>query len=124
MDNEKTIFSLELTIAKLLRAGVLIAGLFIFAGWVASVHWSVNPFAEHTVFHGVPLTQELKQAWLGGEWAKLSTFFGLILLVALPFTRVVMTAYLFIHQKEYVLATLAMIVTIALIFSFSLGFEI
>lgn len=122
MENEDGIFALELTIAKLLRAGVLVAGAFIFIGWMSRFSWSRNPFSEFALFHEEPLLPVLRRAWTGGDWGLLTMYLGLVGLIALPFTRVAMTALLFVRRREFALASFAALVLLGLLFSFSLGF--
>lgn len=119
---DKSVFSLELTIAKLLRVGVIIAGLLIFAGWMSRFDFVRNPLAEFGTFHDEPLIPILRRAWDMRDWGLLTMYAGLISLIALPFTRVLMTAVLFVRQREYILAAFAALVVAGLLFSFSLGF--
>ncbi len=114
---------LELRISKLLRAGVLVAGLFMFIGWMAQLSADPHPFAAFAQYRRVPLMDSLENAYITGNWGMLTSYAGLFLLVGLPSVRVLLTAILFLRQKEYRLAAIALFVLLALILSFSLGIE-
>lgn len=121
---EKNLFELELLIAKILRYGVLIAGFFIFIGWMSQIRLAGNPFLEFEHYRAEPLVALIPKLRSNSEWGLLTSYFGLILLIALPFLRVLMTAFLFVKQREYLLAGVAGLVMFGLLLSFSLGFKL
>jgi hypothetical protein len=116
--------SLELKIAKFLRYGVLAAGLLMLIGWGASIPHAVDPFAHLKQHTASPLMDRLTVHVMAGEWPSILAYAGLSLLIALPLIRVLLTAILFIKQKELLLAGIASLVLIGLFLSFSLGFQI
>lgn len=123
MKNDQ-LLSLELRISLLLRWGVLLAGAFLLVGWVTLLDFSQNPLAAFHEYKGESLKQSLQTAVDNGQWGLLVAYLGLVLLISLPLLRVLMTAILFVKQKEKVLAVIAFFVFAALILSFSLGIEL
>lgn len=118
------LLSLELKISKLLRWGVLAAGLLMALGWISLLDFSQNPLAAFHDYKGEPLTESLETALQNQQWGLLAAYAGLIVLISLPLLRVLMTAILFIKQKEKTLAAIAFFVFAILILSFSLGIEL
>ena len=117
-------YDLEITIAKVLRYGVLLAGAVIFVGWMIHLHWSGNPFTEFREYHPHAVIPHLRVLWQNQEWGTLLSYSGLTMLVILPLTRVMMTAILFMRQKDLWMASFAIVVMAGLLLSFALGFEI
>lgn len=118
------LLNLELRISLLLRWGVLAAGALMLIGWVTLLDFSQNPLAAFHEYKGEGLKESLQQALDNGAWGLLVAYLGLALLISLPLLRVLMTAVLFVKQKERVLAAIAFFVFITLILSFSLGIEL
>jgi len=116
--------SLELKISKLLRYGVMLAGAFMLFGWITLLDFSKNPLEAFHDYQHKSFEQSLQSAFESQQWGLLIAYFGLILLISLPLLRVLMTAILFIKQKEKTLAFAAFFVFVVLIISFSLGVEI
>lgn len=116
--------SLELRISKFLRAGVIAAGVMMLIGWFFQLVLHGASFELLKTYNALALSDTLLAAYNNHEWAELISYLGLIILIALPITRVFLTAFLFFKQKEYVLAGIASFVLIALIVSFSLGIEL
>jgi len=121
---EEKMYDLELTIAKVLRYGVLLAGFVILVGWTMQIHGAEDPFAAFQKYTEHPLKEELRTLIWNRNWGLLTCYFGLTLLILLPFARVLMTAILFLRQREYIMATIAAIVMAGLLLSISLGFQI
>lgn len=116
--------ALELKISKFLRAGVLLAGFFMLIGWVSDLLLHGSSFESFKLYHEVSLVETVKIAFATHAWGEIISYLGLTILIALPITRVFLTAFLFLKQKEYLLAGIASFVLIALIVSFSLGIEL
>lgn len=116
--------ALELFIAKFLRYGVLIAGAVIFLGWMSQINFHRNVFEEFHVYQHMPLGDTLSFLWLQQSYGLLLAYVGLILLISLPLLRVVMTAGLFLIEKDYLMAVCALLVLGGLALSIALGFEI
>lgn len=122
---------LELRIAVLLRAGVLLSAFVMALGWLWG--WvrvtALNP-AQQGAFKALqtytrrPLSTSLEAHWVSGNWPALLCYLGLFLLVALPAVRVLLTAVLFALQRDRILSVLAAAVFLALVASFFLGLEI
>lgn len=116
--------SLEFKISKFLRLGVIVAAVFMSIGWFTQLAFQKHSLELLKTYHAVSLGETLKIAYLNNQWSELIAYLGLMILIALPITRVFLTAFLFVKQKEYLLAGIASIVLIALIVSFSLGIEL
>lgn len=123
MSDDK-LLSLELKISALLRWGVLLAGAFMLIGWASMLDFTQNPLAAFHDYKGESLHDSLQSALTNQQWGLLIAYVGLVILISLPLLRVLMTAILFVKQKEKVLATIAFIVFATLILSFSLGIEL
>lgn len=122
MDQE--LESLELKISKFLRAGVLTAGALLAIGWCASVFNGSGAVDQLTTYVPTPLAHDLKSSLANQEYFRLISYLGLVTLILLPFTRVVLTAVLFIKRREWVLAGAAAFVSLALIISVILGIDL
>lgn len=116
-----TLYDLELKISKLLRAGVLVAGSFIFVGWIWNVIVNGDRLLQFKEYHATSLIDSIRNDLALGQYAVLITYFGLTLLVLLPAARVLLTGILFLVQKELTLGLIAIFVFLALVASFSLG---
>lgn len=116
--------TLELKIAKFLRGGVFLAGLVMFVGWIWKTKWKGNPFFVFETYDQIPLTDMLTHLYIRGDWGTLISYVGLVILISLPVIRVLLTAILFVKQKEYALAGIALIVLAGLSASMLLGIEL
>jgi uncharacterized membrane protein len=116
--------SLELKIAHFLRAGVIISGVIMFAGWMTQFKLSGNPFFNFETYDRISLSELIKFHIHKKDWGILLSYLGLISLISLPLIRVLLTAILFIKQKEFKLAVIAVVVLIGLMASMSLGIEL
>ncbi len=116
--------SLELKISKFLRAGVLLAGIFLAIGWISNLFLHGFNYEHLQTYHELSLLDALKAIVARGNWGDLIGYIGLGILIFLPISRVFLTAWLFIKQKEYLLAGIAGFVLVALIVSFTLGIEL
>jgi uncharacterized membrane protein len=116
--------TLELKIAKFLRGGVFLAGAIMFVGWIWKTKWNGNPFFNFESYDRIPFTQMLQHHFYRGDWGTLVSYAGLLILISLPLIRVILTAILFVKQKEYALAGIALIVLSGLTASILLGIEL
>jgi uncharacterized membrane protein len=123
MSHDK-LLSLELRISLLLRWGVLLAGAFMLIGWASMLDFTQNPLAAFQDYKSESLHESLLNALTQNQWGLLIAYAGLTILISLPLLRVLMTAVLFVKQKETVLAAIAFFVFATLILSFSLGIEL
>jgi uncharacterized membrane protein len=116
--------SLELRISKLLRYGVMAAGAFLLLGWISLLDFTQNPLAAFHEYRSQSFEQSLANAWESHDWGLLIAYAGLLMLISLPLLRVLMTAILFVKQKEKILAAIAFFVFAILILSFTQGIEL
>lgn len=116
--------NLELKISKFLRLGVLASGLFLAIGWLGNFSFENSQPARFANYSPTSLVRSLELAVMDGNWALLLSYGGLIILISLPMIRVLLTAVLFVKQKEHILAVIAGVVLLALIISFSFGIEL
>lgn len=124
MKNDEQLLKLELLIAKLLRYGVLFAGALLLIGWCSQFNFTENPLAQFSTFHRETLLTSIRTHFSQGEWGILTAYVGLVALISLPFLRVILTAFLFFKQREFVLAGVATFVCFALLVSVLLGIDI
>ena len=115
---------LELKISKFLRAGVIIAGIFLSIGWMSLLYYNGSTFETLKIYHEAPLMGALGAALDAHSWTIIIAYLGLVILISLPILRVFLTAIIFVKQKEYLLAGIAGFVLITLIVSFTLGIEL
>jgi uncharacterized membrane protein len=116
--------SLEIKISKFLRFGVLFAGFFILVGWLLNFQWSGNPFAGFESYDHIQFSDLALVYYRNQNWGVLICYVGLFLLISLPIIRVLLTAILFLKQKEFILAGIALFVLSGLLISFTLGIEL
>lgn len=119
-----SIHKTELMISKFLRGGVSVSGGCLLLGMIGEVWIHGTSLEGFKQYSRIPLIESINWAvFLGNRYAVI-TYLGLIILVSLPVIRVFLTAILFFKQKEKILASVAMVVFIALIGSFFLGIEL
>jgi uncharacterized membrane protein len=80
-----------------------------------------NDFAQ---YHSLPLVETLRALAAQHAWGLLTAYAGLGVLIALPLTRVALVAFVFLAERDYLLAFCAFIVLFGLGLSFVLGFEL
>lgn len=119
----KRIEELELKISLFLRWGVICAGIIILSGWLFDLNLNTNPFFNFTSYDPISLKELVIFYFARKNWAALITLSGLGILILLPVIRVMLTTYLFLKQKDKVLALIAFSVFLGLILSFSMGIE-
>lgn len=115
---------LESRIAKFLRKGVVVAGVVIGIGWIISLTKMGDPFSGLQVYSKLSLMTQLELAFMDQDFGKMISYLGLVMLISLPLIRVVLTVYLFLKQKEFVMAGIGLAVLMGLLASFSLGIEL
>ncbi len=112
--------TLEFKIAKFLRAGVLVAGVFIFIGWMSEFSMTENPFNKFSTYQKVSFFNVA----INGGWSVILSYAGLFILISLPIIRVMLTGFLFFRQKEKAMGTMAFVVLALLLISFVFGIEV
>lgn len=124
MSADPSMQKLELKISHLLRAGVVVSGILLCVGWL----WMwfrqgdvLHSFSEYK--NPISFYENIQWAILMDDRATLVSLIGLLILVALPVIRVLMTGVLFFYRKEYRLGVMALLVFVALLSSFFLGFS-
>ncbi|QDK38035.1 DUF1634 domain-containing protein [Bdellovibrio sp. NC01] len=115
---------LELTISKLLRTGVLLAGMFLAIGWVWLWIQNGDMLSSFTTYEPKSFMETIHWALLMNDRPMIISLIGMVILVCLPVARVFMTGVLFIKQKDRVLAIMAFAVFAVLIASFCLGIDL
>lgn len=120
----KELLDLELKISKFLRYGVIVSGSFMVIGWIFESLKSENSFEKIKQYNPIALSESFQIAYVSGDWATMLTYIGLVILIALPIIRVLLTAILFIKQKDTPMAILAVFVFAILMTSLMLGFEL
>ena len=121
---QQELHRLELIISHLLRVGVLLAGLLLAVGWVWM--WLNGSDINQNLrdYNPVTFTDTLQWAMIMQDRALLISMAGLGILVLLPIVRVLLTAILFIWQKDFKLGLMAFLVFFALLGSFFLGIDL
>jgi uncharacterized membrane protein len=119
-----SLHELELKISYLLRYGVLLAGFFLFIGWLWMLAQHGDVIGNFQQYQQVSLMQTIHLAWISYDLSTLIAYFGLALLVLLPVVRVVLTGVLFMVQRDYVLGLMAFAVFAVLAASFCLGIDL
>jgi len=120
----QALHDLELTISKLLRVGVLAAGILLAVGWLWLLFNDGDLLANFANYEPHSFFESLQWSLINQDKAMLISLAGLALLVLLPIARVFMTGVLFLKQKDFVLAAMAFAVFACLIGSFMLGIEL
>lgn len=119
-----SLHDLELTISQILRGGVLFAGIFLLTGWVWMWLRDGDNLQSFRTYEPRPFVENIQWALVMNDRALLIAQFGLVVLVCLPLVRVLMTAILFLKQKDKGLALMALAVFVALVGSFLLGIDL
>lgn len=116
--------NLELKISKFLRFGVIASGFFLFVGWLGQFRFDNIDPVRFEKYSPIDMFTTIELAIMDENWAVLISYLGLMILISLPMIRVLLTAVLFLKQKENILAVIAGLVLVALIISFSFGIEL
>jgi uncharacterized membrane protein len=115
----------ENILGNLLRTGVIIAATVVLLGGIIYLlsHGSYLP--DYRVFRGEPaglrsIIGILKEVISFSPQAVIQL--GLLLLIATPVTRVILSIYGFMHQKDRTYIIITLIVLMILLYSLSGGF--
>ncbi|MGE5086709.1 MAG: DUF1634 domain-containing protein [Bacillota bacterium] len=123
-EQNQSLHELELTISKLLRLGVMAAGIFLAVGWIWLLFNNGDLLASFVNYEPHSFFETIQWSLINQDKAMLISLVGLALLVLLPIARVFMTGVLFIKQKDFILAGMAFAVFVCLIGSFILGVDL
>lgn len=124
MSQDEELHSLELKIGKLLRKGVLSAGVVLLFGWVGMILQDQHTLLDYAVYKTQSAAEEIEWAYLTRDLPLMIAYGGLVILISLPLLRVLLTGYLFLRQKDKVMGFVAFGVLIVLLASFALGIEV
>jgi uncharacterized membrane protein len=112
--------AIELFLGKLLRSGVILAAVVVFAGGVCYVTQARSSVPNYKTFHAEPTSlthvpQIVREALalnpLG--WIQL----GLLLLIATPVARVVFSVVGFAMERDWMYVVFTLIVLVTLLYS-------
>lgn len=110
----------EQLLSNLLKYGVLIASTVVLLGGLLYLFRYGGEKADYHYFQGVPSElcspTSVVTAALSGNYAAIIQL-GLLLLVATPIVRVVISLLAFLRQREYIYCTISLLVLTALIYS-------
>lgn len=123
MKKDSEIHRLELAISHFLRWGVMLSALLLALGWFGQLLQSGDVLANFKTYNPEPMTAIVSKAWAIHDVPMLISVAGLAVLVSLPTLRVLLTAYLFVRQRDTYLAAMAVFVFAVLMSSFFLGIE-
>lgn len=121
-DNQ--LHDLEMIISKVLRIGVMSAGICLLWGWIGMWMKDGDTLSHFQTYQPEPLLEKIQWALLMQDRPLLIALFGLVILVCLPLLRVLLTGILFCKQKDFRLALMAFLVFGTLVASFFLGIEL
>jgi uncharacterized membrane protein len=105
---------------RLLRTGVILAAVFVFAGGVTYLVQHPTPMINYRVFQGEP--EELRT--VPGILREAMAFngpgliqFGLLILIATPIARVAFSVVAFLYQRDWMYVAVTLTVLGLLIYS-------
>lgn len=124
MRDDAELHKLEMVIANFLRWGVALAAGLLAVGWLGQVLTSGDGVAAFHDYRPESMADIFKRAWQNGDYGIVFSSSGLGILVSLPICRVLLTAYLFIRQKDWRFAAMSLFVFAVLLGSFCLGIEL
>ncbi|MGG4552425.1 DUF1634 domain-containing protein [Paenibacillus humicus] len=107
----------EIAISKMLRIGIVLAGLVIVVGLVLFL------VTGDSGYPGDTFPTSLPEIWRGIVELKSVAIIeaGLILLILTPVFRVFVSMFAFIHEKDYRFVLISILVLVILALSFALG---
>jgi uncharacterized membrane protein len=115
----------EQMVGRLLQIGVLVAALVVLVGGIVYLIHDGLASADHHHFHGEP--KALRSFWgIGTEATDLRSRglmqLGLLLLILTPVSRVALTVFAFIRQRDYTFIAVTLIVLGLLVYSLLSGY--
>jgi uncharacterized membrane protein len=115
---------MEISMGHLLRAGVILAALVVLLGGVVYLYQQHGPRPDYSIFHGTAAALRspagvLSALRTGDSHAIIQ--FGLLLLIATPIARVVFAAFGFFAEKDWLYASVSLIVLAVLMYSLLYG---
>lgn len=116
--------NLELRISYFLRYGVFLSAFFLGLGWLLRLTTSNETLDHFQVYDPQPLQDMIEKSFISQDYSMLSATLGLAILIYLPTIRVFLTAYLFLRNRDWYLAAMAIFVFAVLILSVLLGIDL
>jgi uncharacterized membrane protein len=110
----------EMFLGQLLRTGVLIAALIVFAGGLWFLAQSSGARKDYRTFHGVPAElSHVPQIFHGAiTWQPLAVIqFGILVLIATPVSRVLFSMFGFALERDWMYVVITAIVLALLLYS-------
>jgi uncharacterized membrane protein len=111
---------MELSISRMLRAGVSLAAIVVLAGCALYLYGAHGVLPDYRHFHGIPGPADRIAPILvhhrldSGSLIRL----GILILIATPITRVAFCVYSFAAQKDKIYVAVSGIVLCVLLYSF------
>ena len=115
---------LELKIARFLRAGVLVSGALLLVGWIGMILTHSEGLSGLHEYRAASLRELWEISLQTRHWPSVVSYVGLGCLISLPVLRVLLTSILFFRQREKLLGSIALVVLLLLLLSFSQGIEL
>jgi uncharacterized membrane protein len=110
----------EMFLGHLLRSGVVIAALIVFAGGLWFLAQSSGVRKDYRTFHGVPAElSHVSQIFHGAvAWQPLAVIqFGILVLIATPVSRVLFSMLGFALERDWMYVAITAIVLALLLYS-------
>jgi uncharacterized membrane protein len=114
----------EQVLGNLLRAGVFLAAALVLLGGMLYLLRHGNEQFQHQAFHREPteLRQPTEIVWTALQFNERGIIqLGLLLLIATPVARVVISVFGFLRERDFTYVALTLIVLAVLLFSLFLG---
>ena len=112
---------MELSISRMLRAGVSLAAVVVFVGGVLYLLQAHGVEPDYRYFHGIPVPARRIAPVLDGVRhfdSRSIIRLGILLLIATPIMRVAFCVYSFAAQKDRIYVVVSATVLTVLLFSF------
>jgi uncharacterized membrane protein len=111
---------MERSISRMLRAGVSVAAIVVFMGWVLYLFRAHGVLSDYRHFHGVPGPADRLAPILVDHRLDSRSIIrlGVLILIATPIMRVAFCVFSFAKQKDKLYVVVSGIVLTVLLYSF------
>jgi uncharacterized membrane protein len=111
---------MERSISRMLRAGVSVAAIVVFMGWVLYLFRAQGVLSDYRHFHGVPGPADRLAPILVDHRLDSRSIIrlGVLILIATPIMRVAFCVFSFAKQKDKLYVVVSGIVLTVLLYSF------
>ena len=112
---------MELSVSRMLRAGVSLAAVVVFVGWILYLLQAHGVTTDYRHFHGIPSPAARIAPVLDGVRhldSRSVIRLGILLLIATPIMRVAFCVFSFAAQKDKIYVVVSVIVLTVLLYSF------